>query len=174
MSRHHREWHQLYAKEKVCYDTALGFSFDGVYAKEVWVCFHKFDAMGTMQLCTLSNGCLHCVVVRQWVSRSSISVFLYLTLPKSDVKQLKHDIEWMPERTCVHICLAYATCQLNVRKATPKSLLSDDMLVVWDAGAPRTCRDRRIVDQIVSEAYMFATCETLKLVAHKEPMTKLS
>ena len=83
LSRHHRAWHQLYAKEKVCYDTALGFGFDGVYAKEVWVCFHKFDAMGTMQLCTLCNGCLHCVVVRQWVSRSSISVFLYLTLPNA-------------------------------------------------------------------------------------------
>ena len=93
---------------------------------------------------------------------------------KRDVKQLKHDIEWMPGRTCVQICLADATCHLNVRKSTPKSHLSDDMQVVWDAGAPRTCRDRRIVDQIVSEAYIFATCETLKLVAHKEPMTKLS
>ena len=27
--------HQLYAKDKVCYDTALGFSFDGLHAKEV-------------------------------------------------------------------------------------------------------------------------------------------
>ena len=42
------------------------------------------------------------------------------------------------------------------------------------AGVPRTYRDRRVVDQIVSEPRMFATCGTVKLVGYKEPITQLS
>ena len=40
------------------------------------------------------------------------------------------------------------------------------------ARVPHTCRDGRVGGQIVSEAFMFATCGTIHLVGYKGPMTK--
>ena len=34
-------------------------------------------------------------------------------------------------------------------------------------GVPRTCRDKRVIDNVDSEAFMFATCGTLSIVATK-------
>ena len=42
------------------------------------------------------------------------------------------------------------------------------------ARVPRTSRDKRVVDRIVSGAFKFATCGTINLVGYKAPITKLS
>ena len=42
----------------------------------------------------------------------------------------------MPERTCARICRTGVSCQLNIRKSTSKSHLSDDVLDVWDEAWP--------------------------------------
>ena len=42
----------------------------------------------------------------------------------------------MPERTCARICQTDVSCKLNVRKATSKSHLSDDVFDVWSEAGP--------------------------------------
>ena len=46
-----------------------------------------------------------------------------------------------------------------------------DMLLLIDstfAGVPRTCRHKRVVGQILCEAFMFATCRTINLAGDRE------
>ena len=124
--------------QKFCYDTVLGFNFDGIHAKEVWVCFHKIGAMGAMQLYTFRDDRVHCDLARPWVFRSSTDIFkplFGLVAAERDVKQLKHNIEWMPE-THVRADLCDA-CVMPIEhtKSESKSHLSD-ALDVWDEAGP--------------------------------------
>ena len=103
------------------------------------MCFHKIGATGAMQLCTFRDDRVHCDLARPWVFRSCTDIFkplFGLVAAERDVKQLKHHIEWMPERTCARICVTDVSCQLNTRKATSKSHLSDDVLDVWHEAGP--------------------------------------
>ena len=83
----------------------LASVFDDVHAQEVWVCLHKLDAMGTMQLRTLRSCDLVPTMGASIVHRSCQAFFFGLAAADRGVKQLKHHMEWKPERTFERVCL---------------------------------------------------------------------
>ena len=104
----HRARHQLSAQDKVCHDTALGFSFDCVHAEQVWVCFHKLGAMGYNCIVPhQENECVHCHLVRPWVFRSSIEVFEPLFGPVAAERDVSN--QWNTRENVVENLISMTT-----------------------------------------------------------------